>query len=214
MTERVNSLRRRLGATSRSIFERKKYFVFERIIADGCFKLEAKVGVDVRLVQCDDFPKFAKGFKKFKRKKKKIWLKAKERFEMGHICIVADMHGDFVHLKWVAFNEAYVSALERKLRISSNSAYMYDSYTVPEYRELGIARKATRKAFSYLYERGIRKVYACIHHNNFPSLRAAHKVGFREIGKITYTRIFKLRLYRCEGETEENYNKLKEMFSI
>ena len=207
MTGIVNNLKLRLRSIPREIFRRKKFFVFERKLADACFKIEAKVGVDVKLVQRDDFPKIAKGFKKFR-------VKAKERFEMGHICIVADKQGDFVHLTWVAFNEAYVSELKRRMRISSNSAYAYDIYTVPEYRGLGIAPKAMEKAFSYLYKGGIRKVYICILHNNFASLRAAHKEGFRKIGAIIFTRIFKLRLYRCEGKTEEDYNKLKEMFSL
>lgn len=91
---------------------------------------------------------------------------------------------------------------------------MYDSYTVPEYRELEIAPRAMEKVFSYLWERGTKRVYVCVLHNNFPSLRAVTKEGFRKIGAITYTRLFKLRLYQCEGETEEDYNKLKEMFSL
>jgi len=207
MSGMLDSLKSRLRAMSRSIFRREKIFVFERTLTDACFKIEAKVEVDARPAQHDDFPKISKRFKKFD-------TIAEERFKIGHICIVSDMHGDIVHLKWIAFNEAYAGELERKLRIDPDSAYIYDTYTVPEYRGLGIAPKVMEKAFSYLYERGIRKVYVCIRHNNFPSLRAAQKEGFRKIGSITYTRIFMLRLYRCKGETKEDYNKLKEMFSL
>jgi len=210
----------RLRAMFGSIFRREKVFVFERTLADGRFKVEAKVKVDVRIIQRDDFPRIAKMFQKFKIKEvdmacfAPVITIAKEKFKMGHICVVADMHGNIVHSKWIAFNEVYAGLLERKMRMTSDSAYVYGSYTVPEYRGLGIAPKTMEKGFSYLYERGIRKVYSCISHNNFPSLRLAHKQGYRKIGTITYTKIFKSRLYRCEGETEEDYNKLKSMFFL
>jgi L-amino acid N-acyltransferase YncA len=98
--------------------------------------------------------------------------------------------------------------------MKSDSAFLYGWYTLPPYRGLGILPKALEKAFNYLYGRGIRKVYTCISHDIFPSLKAADKVGFRKIGAITYTKIFKLRLYQCNGETEEDYSKLKWMFSL
>lgn len=207
MRDRVNSLRRRLGAVLTSIFRREKIFVFEKTLASPCFKIEAKVEVDVKLVQRDDFPKIIKRFKYFK-------IKAKERFEMGHICIGAVLHGDFVHLKWVAFNRVYSGNLERKMRIRSDSVWIYGGYTVPKYRGLGISPKVMEKTLQRLSKIGIKNVYACVRHNNFPMLRVKQKERFRKIGTITYTRIFKLRLYRCESETEEDYNKLKEMFSL
>lgn len=203
--DRVDSLKRRFRAMS-SILRREKIFVFKKTLADADFEIKAKVEVDVRVVQRDDFPKIAEKLKKFE-------IRAQERFEMGHTCIVAEVHDDIVHFKWVAFKESYVGELERKIRISPDSAYVYSGYTVPEYRGLGISPKVMEKTLQHLSEMGIKKVYACVRHNNFPMLRVKQKETFRKIGTITYTRIFKLRLYQHEGETEEDYNELKEMFS-
>lgn len=99
---------------SKIIFWGRKIFFFEKILADTHFKIEAKVEVDVRLVKRDDFPRIAKRFKMSE-------IEARERFEVDHMCIIADLHGDFVHLKWFAFNETYSGNLERELRISSDS---------------------------------------------------------------------------------------------
>jgi len=181
--------------------------VFERQLDDTHPKTEAKIEVAVRLIQNYDFHKIAKGFKKLE-------IKAKERFEKGHMCIVADLRGELVHVMWIAFNEAYAGELERKLLISPGAAYMYDGYTVSEYRGLGIAPKVMAEAFVHLYRKGIRNVYACIRYNNFPSIRYVQKEGFRKIGAIIFTAIFRFRVCRFKGETKEDYNKLKKMLSL
>jgi len=45
-----------------TIFRRIKVFIIEKILTNASFKTEAKVEVDVKLVQRDDFPKIAKKF--------------------------------------------------------------------------------------------------------------------------------------------------------
>jgi len=210
----------RLRVRFGGIFKREKVFLLERTLTDASFNIEVDVEVDIRLVQREDFLRITDRFRKLRIEEIGLahFLPSttllKKRFEMGHICIATDIRGDFVNLLWAAFHEVYAGLLERKMRMSSDLVFLYGFYTVPKHRGLGILPKALGKAFNYLYERGIRKVYACIRHDNFPSLRAVQKVGFRKIGTITYTRIFKLRLYRCEGETEEDHKKLKWMFSF
>lgn len=206
-SEKVNSLRRILGAIFTSVFKRDILLVVEKMLADAGVKTETKVEVDLKLVQRDDFPKIASKFKKFKTNVGKM-------FESGNTCIVAEINGEFVHWTWVSFNEAYVTEIERKIRINSDSAYMYAFYTVPEYRGLRIAPKAMEKILNYLHERGIKKAYTLIRPNNFPALRYTHKVGFKKIGMIKFTKICKLKLYRCKGETKKDYNTLIEMLSI
>lgn len=204
----LEAIRKNVECLFENIFRRQKTFVFEMILTGAHDKLEAKVKIDVKLARRDNFAKIARAAKRLK----KFEVKPKERLKMGDICISAEMHGDLVFLAWLAFNEAYVDELERTLRVGSGSAYLYDAYAVPEYRGLGIAPRAVEEAFNYVYERGIIRVYTCVRHNNFPSLRAVHKLGFRKIGTITFTRVFKFKSYKFEGETEEDYNKLKEIF--
>jgi len=190
-----------------SLLKRERYFVLEKTLPNPCFKAKAKVEVDFRLVQRDDSPKIADTFRKFK-------INAKELFGFGNICIVAEICENLVHWSWIAFNETYVSEIARRILISSDSAYIHAVYTVPEYRGLGIAPKALEKICSYLNDRGIKKAYIYTHCGNSPSLRAAHKAGFQKIGTITFIKVCKLKLYRLEGKTGNDYNTLKSMFSI
>ena len=209
MSSRFRGLKGRLPIILRSMFAREKSCIFEKKLDGPPFKIEAKVKVDVKLVQSDDISKLPKRSENFDSEVKK-------RFEMGHICFGAHLHGKIVHYKWVAFSKSIppYSDLERRMRISSDSAYIYDGYTVPEYRGLGISAKVMEKTLQYLQEIGIKKVYSYVRYDNFPMLRVKQKEKFRKIGTITYTQIFRLRLHRCEGETEEDYKKLREMFAL
>ena len=207
MSEKINRIRFRFGSILSSIFRREKIFVFEHALTDSDFKAKARVEVNVGLVEGNDFSKIVKTFKGFKKK-------AKERFKAGHICFGARLNGEYVHLKWIAFNESYLEEIDRKIRISSDSAYMYDSYTIPNYRGLGISSKVMEKTIQHLSKIGIKKIYAGVRPNNFPMLRVKQKEKARKIGAITYTKIFNLRFYKFKGETEEDYKKLTEMFSI
>lgn len=207
MSEKINRIRFRFGSILSSIFRREKMFVFEHALTDSGFKAKARVEVNAGLVEGDDFSKIVKTFKDFRKK-------AKERFKVGDICFGASLNGEYVHLKWFAFNESYVGEINRKIRISSDSAYMYDSYTLPNYRGLGIYSIVMEKTIQHLSKMGIKRVYALVRHNNLPMLRVKQKEGVRKIGTVTYTKIFNLRFYKFKGETEEDYKKLTEMFSI
>jgi len=193
---------------SKCIFRRENVFFFEKTLSYQCFKMEAELDVNVRIVQDDDFPKISNLLAILENE-------FKTRFKMGHLCFGAESCGEFVHLTWASFNEAYVGSLERKLQVGSCSAYIYDTYTFPKYRGQGIAPKVMSEALNYLSKmKNIQKVYLAISRDNFSSLKTASKVGFRKIGVVTLTRIYKLKLYRFKGETEEDYNKLRALFII
>jgi len=203
----MNRLSRNFLKILRKIFVREKVLFFEKFLPDPCIRADIKAEISVKIFKTDDFSKISKDFENF------FEIEAKRRLKLGHISFGAELDGEFVHLTWISFDEAYVGSLERKIRVYPNSAYVYDTYTVPEYRGLGIAPKVMNAALHYLYKtKKIRTAYMAISEDNVPSLRTAQKETFRKIGAITYTRIYKLKLYRFEGETREDYNKLRAMF--
>jgi GNAT superfamily N-acetyltransferase len=202
----------RLVSMLRSILRREKLYVFEMpTVAEFPIKAKAKVNVDVDLVRSDKILEVVEklggvenigGFLK----------DAKKRLEMGHLCFVAKLNDEPVHITWFAFDEFYVGEIKRKIRVSRNSAYSYSTYTVPKFRGLGIYFQVTEKAHQYLSKIGIKKVYSCVLHDNFPMLKAKRKVGDRKIGTIMYFKIFKWEFYKFKGETKEYSKILAEMF--
>jgi RimJ/RimL family protein N-acetyltransferase len=179
--------------------------IFEKTLDDTSFKTEAKVDIDVTIVQRNGFPKITNKLKKFN-------VNIQRNCRTADICAIAEIDGDPVHVRAVKLNEFYVEWIERTIQVGSDSAYLYGAYTVPEYRGLGVAPKVTEKVLFYLSQIGIRKVYALIQSNNFPSLRYAQKVGYTKIGTVTFIRISRLKLYRFKGETKKDYNNLIKLF--
>lgn len=188
----------------RRFFVREKIFVFEKSLP-APLEIETKVEADVRLAQSGDISKLAEKFG---------GRAIREGTKKGHLCFIADIDGEIAHYKWVAFDEAYVSELKRNIRFDSNSAYIYSVYTVPEYRGFGLDPTVTTKVFDYLYEKGIEKVYILVSHDNLPSLRVMQKVGYRKIGEIGFNQVLGSRKYTCEGVTEKDCSKIKEMFLL
>ncbi|MEM2970473.1 MAG: hypothetical protein QXR63_06020 [Candidatus Bathyarchaeia archaeon] len=189
----------------KSILRREKLYVFEASVTESLVKAKAKVNVNVDLVQKDEILEVIEKIRSFEKN-------ADKRLEMGHLCFVAKLNGEPVQITWFAFDEFYVGEIKRKIRVSRGSAYRYGSYTVPKFRGLGIHFQTTEKAYQYLSKIGIKKVYSCVRHDNFPMLKAARKVGYKKIGTITYFKIFNREFYKFKGETEEYSKKLKEMF--
>lgn len=216
MMKMANRLKLKLLTILMGILNRKEFLFiplsttteifFEKMLDDEGFKTEPKVDIDVRIIQRDDFLRILN--------KLKLDINIEENYRTADLCAIAEIDGDLVHIRGVKLNWAYVGAIERTIRLSSDSAYLYGAYTVPEYRGLGIAPKVTEKIFCHLNQRGIRKVYACIQSNNYPSLRYAHKVGYRKIGTVTFIKIWKLKLCRFKGETKKDYDTLIRLFSI
>jgi len=188
----------------RRLFVREKIFAFEKSLP-ARVRIQAKVEPEVRIAQKIDISKLAE----------KIGARGmNEGIRKGHLCFIADMDGEILHYKWVAFDEAYVSELDRNIYFDSNSAYIYSVYTVPDYRGFGLDPKVTTKVFDYLNKKGIEKVYILVRHNNLPSLRVIQKVGYRKMGEIRFIQVLGFRKYTYEGETEKDCSKIEEMLLL
>lgn len=181
-----------------------KIFFFEKNLVSSSMPISAKISIKVRLVTSNDSQKILRNFPHLSAKE------IKNRWNLGHLCLGAEAYGEIVNLRWISFNEAYVGGLKRKLWVYPNSAYLYDEYTLPEYRGLGIAPAAFSETLKYLkVNTPVEKVYICISHTNYPSLRAAKKEELHRIGGVSCIHIFNLRHYRFEGETAAHIKELK-----
>jgi len=218
-TRIISDIQRKLAGLLRVIFG--KVFAYEEMVVlmtsnqtnvkslAACARLKSanRCKVDVRLAVNTDIPKFQR-FQKFRGGE------AGERFGAGHLCFIAEKNGGIVNYTWVAFHEAYIDEIERKIRMNHDSAYVYDEYTDPEYRGMGILPAVLMSTLDYLFQNGIKEIYELVGSNNFPSLRSHQKTCSRKMGEVTLFRLFKSKRYRCKGETPDDFRKLKEMLSI
>ena len=65
-----------------------------------------------------------------------------------------------------------------------------------QFREAGLFRDLLVFACAALRERGVRRVFAMVHADNWRSLRAFRAVGFRDVGSVVHFLIYRPKLRR------------------
>jgi GNAT superfamily N-acetyltransferase len=207
MSESIVNRKHWLQSLLGSHYKSCKYLVFEQVLSEWSFKVTNKYA-DFTFCPVDKAE-----FLRFGGKFKEIMPTAEERFDIGDVCYGAKIDGHYAHLKWIAFNRSFVWELDSVINLSSDSVYLYDGYTLPEYRGLGLTSITLDKTFQFLFEIGIKKAYSFILPYNFPILRSKAREKARNIGSISYVKIFKFRLLRFKGETKGYSQTLAKMFS-
>lgn len=208
-----NTVEVRLSAlvrvVSRNTFAYRRVFVFEEKFQTTRLEPKNKAKVNVRLAQSRDFPRLIEFGKR-------LWTpnRVKEEFKAGHSCLLAEKDGDIVSFVWVRFDEPYINELERKMKIGPTAAYYYAGYTVPACRGKGILPMLLFKASDYAFQKGVKEVYTLTDSYNYSSQRATKKGGMRKMGEVSLIRVFKLKRYKCKGETQEDSARLREIFFI
>jgi L-amino acid N-acyltransferase YncA len=103
---------------------------------------------------------------------------------------VAVGDGRLQHITWV-----YTSPhRNRLLRLGEGEAEFKFSLTLPEFRGRGLQPRVYTAISEYLAKRGFRRVFACVHEMNKPSIRGMEKAGFRELGKMTFRKILGIQI--------------------
>lgn len=125
--------------------------------------------------------------------------------------MVATVGDNLVHWSLFACSTYHNRTIDAPLRFCSDSAFIHNVYTVPEYRGLGIAPRVIDAICQYLYSEGRKKVYLTVFEGNIPSMNAVYQAGFRKIGAVNYVKIFPLRLYRITANSKTNLNVIKKM---
>lgn len=203
----IQKIRQRLIRIFCFLFSTQKMVIIEKNVQDKlpCIK-SPQVQVNLRTLLPHEFSEYKERFEMYN-------IETDSLFRDGNACIIGEINGKLIAWGFIAYNEANIMELERKIHIEPGSAYLYAGYTDKRYRSLGIGTKRLEKCLVYLRGTGITKAYALIHHNNLPSLRFTEKAGFRRIGTLLYFKFFGLKYYRYKSLNKEHHETLVKMFS-
>jgi RimJ/RimL family protein N-acetyltransferase len=105
-------------------------------------------------------------------------------------CAVVFIRGELAGLIWI-YRREHASRL---FRLREREAELNYGYVLSPYRGMGLFRDVLVFACVRLQEQGYQTVYAGVHAENAPSLRAFHHAGFRDIGSIWHFLIFRTRV--------------------
>jgi len=119
--------------------------------------------------------------------------------ENRHIFAVIRHAGTIVGYIKIGVNRTYIHDFDKIVHFPAGTAFIYDTFILPLYRGKNLALFALGQTVDYLKERHFKKVWCHIEKWNQPSLRLYRKKGFKEIGRIRFSRIFGIPLFLENG---------------
>jgi ribosomal protein S18 acetylase RimI-like enzyme len=127
------------------------------------------------------------------------WLYLDEEMRIadrnGHTFTVIRYGAEIIGYMKIGVNLTYIRDFNKTIRFPEGAAFIYDTFVLPQYRQLHLANFALGKSLEYLTEHNYRKVYCHIEKWNRPSLRLYTKMGFDEIGSIRFSTVFGMQFF-------------------
>ncbi len=141
------------------------------------------------------------------------WLKCHgKKFTWMHIereLQLADSEGHvFVRISYgektagyikVGVNGTYIHDFGRIVTFPPETAFIYDTFILPDYRGNNLSFYAVIKTLSFLKERNYKRILCHIEGWNVASLKVFRKSGFKEICSIRFSRILGLPIFLKNG---------------
>ncbi len=110
-----------------------------------------------------------------------------------HYFPVARYNDKIIGFEKIGFKKIFILDFEGFIHLPDRSAMIYDTFILPEYRNLGIASFLTRESIIYLRNKGFEKIYCHILPTNESSIRSFLKVGFKKIRNIYFLKILGMK---------------------
>jgi SAM-dependent methyltransferase len=111
------------------------------------------------------------------------------RFREGQRCFVASLEDRIVHARWLSTGKAWCEVLRAEIPLAPRAAYLYESFTVPELRTMGLARAVGKFCLWRLREDGFRIVVAVVDPWNREGRRALENAGWDHRGRLGLLRL-------------------------
>lgn len=105
---------------------------------------------------------------------------------------VAQSAGEIQHISWIYYRQDP----NRLLRLGALDAEIKYCLTLEAFRGRGLYPKVLATIARFLSERGFKRVFICVHKNNFPSIRGIEKAGFKYVGRIRLVKIMGFQVSR------------------
>jgi GNAT superfamily N-acetyltransferase len=136
--------------------------------------------ITVRICTDDDF-------RRSTLRKQLVFL---ERVKKGQIAMGAFRQGQLVSYLWAVSGPTFETYVEGM--IHPEGVYLYDAYTVPEVRGMGIGKAVLYQSLRYAYETiGVKKACSMTGPDNYPTHRIFDSMGLRPTSRITYIRVYR-----------------------
>jgi ribosomal protein S18 acetylase RimI-like enzyme len=113
----------------------------------------------------------------------------RRRFRAGHLCFVVGSTEHILSATWVALRRADIDYLQWELPLGNNEAYVYDAYTLKDWRGSGLSSTLSAFISEQLQRRGITRSWRAVMPENSAAMAMQSKLGSRPVWRITSLRL-------------------------
>jgi GNAT superfamily N-acetyltransferase len=118
------------------------------------------------------------------------------RFRQGEMVWVAVYRSQIAAYCWVAFYETEIGEIKKIIKIRKDEIYLYDAFTLPDYRGNNLYPFLLTNICYYGKENGYTRALIFALSNNIPSQLGIQKAGFKQFQVIKYRKILGIPWYR------------------
>jgi ribosomal protein S18 acetylase RimI-like enzyme len=95
----------------------------------------------------------------------------------------------------VGISQVYVADFDEIIPLPGKTAMVYDTFVLPEYRQLKVASFIIAEIIEFLRKAGFHHLWCHIPSWNKSSINAYSKAGFRKVDHVRYTRLLRWKFF-------------------
>lgn len=107
-----------------------------------------------------------------------------QRFSRGSVCSCLFHQNKIVSYCWLSFQEEWIGEIETTISLKMDEVYLFDAFTLPEYRGKNLFPFLLTNTITYLKTQGYCYALIFALSTNRVSIKAIQKAGFKYFRKV------------------------------
>jgi L-amino acid N-acyltransferase YncA len=125
------------------------------------------------------------------------------RLQCGQHCFAAFVESRLASVSWAVRKQATLWALNADFCVEDGTAYIFDSYTHPEFRGKRLQSSIFERICEYCRDKNVGKVVTFVAATNTANLRSRARLGFAVTGAVRRLRFGPLVWYLSTGSAPD-----------
>ncbi len=109
---------------------------------------------------------------------------AEQRLRDGHVCAVARHETEVVAYCWLACTPVWVAEIGHAVVPGAEDVYIYDAFTMPEWRARGLFSAVLARLLAFAHARGRKRALIFAGARNRASRRVIERAGFEIVHSV------------------------------